>query len=758
LQAVGYSSGGSVISLGGGQVTVTPDGKFTDAGVAWLDATRNWSMSNNNLNPSGTFDFYTIVAHEVGHAIGFGESLPSVAPDIMTDPYQGPMASNALVHAVQNDKMYIQAGTGAPTTLFPLLPMDDGGSELTSSDVKQLLERAAGASATKDAIIAIVDRNGMILGVRVESNVLATISDPATLVYAIDGAVAEARTAAMFANTQAPLTSRTVEFISQSTVTQREVQSTPDIFLGLGGGSPDTAAQSNSTLYGPGLVAPIGLGGHFPPGIDFTSPVDLFDIEHTNRDTTPAGQYRFNVTPGPGNMPLMAPESYGSAQNSGMLLDAQSRGIGTLPGGIPILNLKTGSLEGGIGVFFPGPKGDASFEQGFAPGSGQSQQDRMNSPLELEAEYMAFAAVGGSSQAQGAGIAGARIGTIAGIAPVDGLDLPFPAPATNTPDTIYLGGIALPLYGPGPIFSGVQTLVNVGKTLGTGNPTDGTDMPLFGGPYRAGQPVANGWLVAPHAGSLLSAADVTQIIQQGIDAASATRAAIRLPLGQTTKMVFAVTDTDGSVLGLYRMPDATTFSIDVAVSKARNVAYYDNPATVLSPEDQVTLLGQTVPPGVSMTNRTFRFLAEPRYPAGVDETHPPPFSTLNDPGIDPATGENIAAPLAASNYMGASSSVAGHDAFVPNSNFHAAPTANQSGVIFFPGSTALYRNGQLVGGLGVSGDGVDQDDTVTFVAAQGYLPPPSVTRADQVFFGDFDDPSDIAPLPFIEFLRNAFVL
>ncbi len=88
---------------------------------------------------------------------------------------------------------------------------------------------------------------------------------------------------------------------------------------------------------------------------------------------------------------------------------------------------------------------------------------------------------------------------------------------------------------------------------------------------------------------------------------------------------------------------------------------------------------------------------------------------------------------------------------MPNSNFHADPNPNQSGIVFFPGSTALYKNGQLVGGLGVSGDGVDQDDTVTFIAAQGYLPPSSVLRADQVFFAE-------ARLPFIEFLRNAFDL
>ena len=57
----------------------------------------------------------------------------------------------------------------------------------------------------------------------------------------------------------------------------------------------------------------------------------------------------------------------------------------------------------------------------------------------------------------------------------------------------------------------------------------------------------------------------------------------------------------------------------------------------------------------------------------------------------------------------------------------------QSGVIFFPGAAPLYNNGQLIGGFGVSGDGVEQDD---FVTAGGYIgfEPPAEIRADQFKF------------------------
>src|SRR4029453_16256721 len=84
-------------------------------------------------------------------------------------------------------------------------------STLTDGEVELLLARAAAALATQDAIIAAVVRNGGILGAQTEQEVVDNFSgDTPGLVFAIDGAVAKARTAAMFANGEAPLTSRTI--------------------------------------------------------------------------------------------------------------------------------------------------------------------------------------------------------------------------------------------------------------------------------------------------------------------------------------------------------------------------------------------------------------------------------------------------------------------------------------------------------------------------------------------------------------------
>jgi len=74
------------------------------------------------------------------------------------------------------------------------------------------------------------------------------------------------------------------------------------------------------------------------------------------------------------------------------------------------------------------------------------------------------------------------------------------------------------------------------------------------------------------------------------------------------------------------------------------------------------------------------------------------------------------------------------------------PKANQSGVVFFPGSEPLYINGVLVGGLGVSGDGVDQDDYVTAGGAAGFEAPTDI-RADQIVI-------DGVRLPYLKFPRN----
>src|SRR5205085_4452007 len=122
---------------------------------------------------------------------------------------------------------------------------------------------------------------------------------------------------------------------------------------------------------------------------------------------------------------LLAPGAAG--QQNPAIAHVASRGVGTLPGGIPIY--EGGILVGGIGVFFPGTTGFASAENS----SLSANFDPSKPDLSMEAEFIALAAAGGSSQA------GFPIGTLAGIPPVPGFDLPFPR--------IDLAGITLDTVG-----------------------------------------------------------------------------------------------------------------------------------------------------------------------------------------------------------------------------------------------------------------------------------------------------------------------
>ncbi|HXF06734.1 MAG TPA: heme-binding protein, partial [Blastocatellia bacterium] len=234
---------------------------------------------------------------------------------------------------------------------------------------------------------------------------------------------------------------------------------------------------------------------------------------------------------------------------------------------------------------------------------------------------------------------------------------------------------------------------------------------------RPGREVPEGWLVGPRDGIRLTREEVMRIVQQAVATANRTRAAIRLPEGSRARFVIAVGDLDGRMLGVFRMPDSTVFSIDVAVTKARNVVYFSRADRV--PED---LPG--VPPGTAVTNRTINFGSQPLYPAGIG------------PGRGPFD------PRAAGPFF----ELYQLDISRPCRQGRQPVNDNQSGIVFFAGSVPLYKGGQLAGGLGISGDGVEQDDYVAAAGARGFEAPPEI-RADQIILRG-------SRLPYLKFPRN----
>lgn len=76
------------------------------------------------------------------------------------------------------------------------------------------------------------------------------------------------------------------------------------------------------------------------------------------------------------------------------------------------------------------------------------------------------------------------------------------------------------------------------------------------------------------------------------------------------------------------------------------------------------------------------------------------------------------------------------------------------GIIEFPGGIPLYKNGVLVGAVGVSGDGVDQDEAVAQAAATGFEPPKFI-RSDQVIGLPYIKDEAVEELPFTVSLPTA---
>jgi uncharacterized protein GlcG (DUF336 family) len=188
---------------------------------------------------------------------------------------------------------------------------------------------------------------------------------------------------------------------------------------------------------------------------------------------------------------------------------------------------------------------------------------------------------------------------------------------------------------------------------------------------------------------LLSEADVRRILWQGAQRANVTRAAIRRPVGRVMECWVSVVDTRGEVLGVFRFrDDATLFSYDVSVQKARTAAFFS---------DQ----------NAAFSTRALGLMAQRFYPAGQQGKARGPLYQLQD-------GLSVAQ-LAGS--------------FGPNPGRELLRIRN--GITIFPGGVPLYRGGALVGGVGVSGDGVDQDDVVADYAARGYGAPKPI-RCDRL--------------------------
>ena len=302
-------------------------------------------------------------------------------------------------------------------------------------------------------------------------------------------------------------------------------------------------------------------------------------------------------------------------------------------------------------------------------------------------------------------------------------DSKYSPSAAITANQIYVGGIQLPWTNQPPPKRLPQ--IPFASLPGAPSPnypdiiaTPPTSFPpaVFAGvPGEIRFPIVDSSMSGP---VKLTAADVTTLITQSIARANETRAAIRQPIGVPARMQVGVTDLDGNILGVFRTNDATMFSLDIVVQKGRTVTAFSDPNQSLGQQLRHSL-GVSASSALAISTRTIGFLAQPFYPPGIDGTSPGPLIHLQRDLFEMQPSTPPCAP---------------------------AIDGNGNGITAFPGSTPLYKSGTLVGGLGISGDGVDQDDYVANAGAAGYLPDPSI-RADQIQFRG-------TTLPFFKFPRQ----
>jgi uncharacterized protein GlcG (DUF336 family) len=149
----------------------------------------------------------------------------------------------------------------------------------------------------------------------------------------------------------------------------------------------------------------------------------------------------------------------------------------------------------------------------------------------------------------------------------------------------------------------------------------------------------------------------------------------------TTKMHIAVVDREGKLLGLRSMDDAWVGSIDIAQAKAYTAVAFSSDENAL-------------------TSRSIGCLSQP----GASLWHIGNSNQSRDGG---------------------------------------AGDIEAQGLIEFPGGIPLYKDGHLVGGIGVSGDGVEPDENVAEAGAVE-LGPDEAIRIDTVTEGavPYIDPGD----------------
>lgn len=560
---------------------------------------------------------------------------------------------------------------------------------LTVAEVQTIIAQAVGEAQARNlpSVIAVVDRVGNVLAVfdmngsnggssevSVSSRQIGGIAGPGDTV-GLQGAMVPASTAAI-------------------------AKAITGAYLSSGGNafSSRTASQIAQEHFPP---APTTVGLESGP---------LFGVQFSQLPCSDLSQ-RFNSMGGAGS--LIGPKR-------------SPLGLAADPGGLPLY--KDGVVVGGIGIM-----GDGDY--GFDPNILDVDDD--------DEEAIALAGIQGF--APPASITANRIS-------VDGTSLRFsdivvsdlsPLQSNFAAIDGTIGNLkAVTGYTDGPIIAGTAygteaSGIRASKSTEFSNPdafvlTDGTGSNRY--PIRGGTDGAT--VTTP-----LSAAEVRAIMEEAFIIFGRARAQIRQPLDSRMQATVSVVDTHGQILGIVRTPDGPIFGTDVSLQKARTAAFFSNsvaaqqllatpvvPGTTNVPayvQRVRTFLGDpnALTGTVAFADRSGGNLSRPYFPDGEIGRPPGPLSIEQSAQFSPfAVGlqldlvvPNIGAHLAYVSSNGASADTPQRCTQIPAIPGTGGQVRLANGIQIFPGSVPIYRGDTLIGGIGVSGDGIDQDDMASFL-------------------------------------------
>ena len=586
---------------------------------------------------------------------------------------------------------------------------------LTASDVQKVLAQAVeeAAARNKPAVISVVDRVG---------NVLA--------VFAMNGA-------------PTTLTIRT----THRSVAPTDVEGL--VIAGSATANPLAAAAIAKAVTGAYLsssgnafstrTASFIVQEHFPPGNNQLPGGPLFGVQFSQLPCSDFAQ------------------RYAAAGGAGAFVGPKRSPLGLAadPGGFPLY--KNGVVVGGIGVMSDGLYSydpnvddlDSDDDELIATAGtvGFEAPEAIRGNNIQAVVQLRYSDVGVSqlkTNPASARTFSALNGTVGALASVPGYYAQGSTPAVlaGTPYGTEASGIR-------PATAAERSSGTVIDNVDAFVFTDGSGNPRY--PIRAGTDGAD-------VANPLTATEVRAVLEEAFKIMTRARAQIRKPLDSRAQVTMTVVDTYGTILGMDRSPDAPMFGSDVSIQKARTAAFFSGahaaPDLLGNPSADVqgfvqkvrTFLGD--PAALTGKNafadRSGGNLSRPFFPDGETSRPNGPLSRPFSQWSPFSTGLQSALIL---------NNIAEHVGFVlgasatdtrPRCTFNPdvsgrAQNRLQNGIQIFPGSVPIYRGNVLVGAIGVSGDGIDQDDMISFLGLHnggqriGSIGnAPTAIRADQI--------------------------